>query len=161
MAGFVAAQRVDTDPHATACRALGVSPAWFSKWVHGDTSLRRARRARLAVAIKQLFAAHRGTYGSPRCRGSARRGLAGQREHRRAAHARAALVARAKRRRTSTTRPGKGRWRAPDLIGRDFPAQQLNQKWYGDGTELPTDEGKLYLASVLDIGCAAWFGRDR
>ncbi len=62
------------------------------------------------------------------------------------------LVARAKRRRTSTTRPGKGRWRAPDLIGRDFPAQRLNQKWYGDGTELPTDEGKLYLASVLDMG---------
>src|SRR5205823_12961687 len=27
-----------------------------------------------------------------------------------------------------------------------------NQKWYGDGTELPTDDGKLYLASVLDMG---------
>ena len=61
------------------------------------------------------------------------------------------LVARARKRRRSTTRPGKGRWRAPDLIGRDFPAKQVNQKWYGDGTELPTDEGKLYLASVLDM----------
>jgi len=46
--------------------------------------------------------------------------------------------------------PGPRR-RAPDLIGRDFGAQRLNQKWYGDGTELPTDEGKLYLASVLDM----------
>ena len=51
-----------------------------------------------------------------------------------------------------TTRQGKGRWRAPDLIGRDFPASRLNQKWYGDGTEIVTDEGKLYLDSVLDMG---------
>ncbi|MGH3806241.1 MAG: transposase [Pseudonocardiaceae bacterium] len=28
----------------------------------------------------------------------------------------------------------------------------MNQKWYGDGTEIPTGEGKLYLASVLDMG---------
>ena len=33
---------------------------------------------------------------------------------------------------------------------RDFPAQKINQKWYGDGTEFVTGEGKLYLASVLD-----------
>ena len=46
---------------------------------------------------------------------------------------------------------GKGRWRAPDLVKRNFPATGINQKWYGDGTEIPTDEGKLYLASVLDM----------
>ncbi|HEY0509727.1 MAG TPA: IS3 family transposase, partial [Blastococcus sp.] len=42
--------------------------------------------------------------------------------------------------------------RAPDLIGRDFATEQLNRKWYGDGTEIDTDEGKLYLDSVLDMG---------
>ena len=62
------------------------------------------------------------------------------------------LAARRKKRRRSLTRPGKGRWRAPDLVGRDFTAQQVNQKWFGDGTEIRTAEGKLYLASVLDIG---------
>src|SRR4030095_5850702 len=62
------------------------------------------------------------------------------------------LRAREAKGRKSTTRPGKGRWRAPDLIGRDFPATTVNQKWYGDGTEIVTDEGKLYLASVLDMG---------
>jgi hypothetical protein len=61
VAEFIAAQRVEyAIPQATACRALGVSPAWFYKWMHGDASPRRARRAQLAVAIKQLFAAHRG-----------------------------------------------------------------------------------------------------
>ena len=62
------------------------------------------------------------------------------------------LAARRKKKRRSTTRPGRGRWRAPDLVKRDFPAQQINRKWYGDGTEIPTGEGKLYLASVLDMG---------
>jgi putative transposase len=61
------------------------------------------------------------------------------------------LRARPKRRRHHTTRPGRGRWRAPDLIGRDFAAATINQKWYGDGTEVTTEEGKLYLDSVLDM----------
>ena len=154
MARFIAAQRVEHGiPHATACRALGVSPAWFYKWRYGDASPRRARREQLAAAIRQLFAAHHGTYGSPRITDDLRE--AGwrvaektvaqiMREQR--------LVARAKRRRRSTTRPGRGRWRAPDLVGRDFPASAVNQKWYGDGTEVVTDEGKLQLASVLDMG---------
>ena len=47
---------------------------------------------------------------------------------------------------------GRGRWRAPDLVRRDFPAAGINLKWYGDGTEIPTGQGKLYLASVLDMG---------
>jgi putative transposase len=62
------------------------------------------------------------------------------------------LAARRRRRRRSSTRQGRGRWRAPDLIGRQFAASTLNRKWYGDGTEIPTDEGKLYLDSVLDMG---------
>jgi transposase InsO family protein len=61
------------------------------------------------------------------------------------------LAARRTKKRRSTTRPGKGRWRAPDLVKRDFPARQVNRKWYGDGTEIGTGEGKLYLASVMDM----------
>ena len=61
------------------------------------------------------------------------------------------LAARRKKKRRATTRPGKGRWRAADLVKRDFPAQKINTKWYGDGTEIKTGEGKLYLASVLDM----------
>lgn len=60
-------------------------------------------------------------------------------------------VSRPKRHRRGNTRAGKGRWRAPDLVKREFAAQQLNGKWYGDGTEVPTDEGKLQLDSVLDM----------
>jgi transposase InsO family protein len=39
----------------------------------------------------------------------------------------------------------------PDLLKRDFSAAAANLKWVGDLTEIPTDEGKLYLATVLDL----------
>ena len=67
--------------------------------------------------------------------------------------ARQGLLARPGRRgRRGTTRQGKGRWRAPDLVKRKFAASGASQKWYGDGTEIPAGEGKLYLDSVLDMG---------
>jgi putative transposase len=153
VARFIAVQRVEHHiPHATACRALGVSPAWFYKWREGDASPRRARREQLAIAIRQLFAAHHGKCGSPRITDDLRE--AGWRVSEKTVAKimrEQQLVARAKKRRKHTTRQGKGGWRAPDLIGRDFPASKLNQKWYGDGTEIVTDEGKLYLDSVLDM----------
>ena len=62
------------------------------------------------------------------------------------------LAARRKKRRKATTRPGRGRWRAPDLVKRKFAAGGINRRWYGDGTEIATGEGKLYLDSVLDMG---------
>lgn len=62
------------------------------------------------------------------------------------------LAAGRKHGRKSTTRPDRGRWHAPDLVKRDFPAADINRKWYGDGTQKPTAEGKLHLPWVLDMG---------
>ena len=154
MAAFIAAQR-DTDrvPHAVACRALGVSQAWFYKWRHGDASPRHARREQLKVAVRRWFATHHGTYGSPRITADLRDEGWRVSENTVAQLMRElGLQARRKRRRKQTTRPGRGKWRAPDLIRRDFGTEELNRKWYGDGTEIHTDEGKRNQASVLDMG---------
>jgi len=154
VARFIAAQRAEHQiPHATACRALGVSAAWFYKWRDGDASRRRTRRAQLAAEIARLFAAHRGRYGSPRITADLHdQGWRVSKNTVAKIMREQDLVARRRRRGKNTTRPGRGRWRAPDLIGRRFTARQLNRKWYGDGTEIVTDEGKLHLASVLDMG---------
>ncbi|MEU4603460.1 IS3 family transposase [Kribbella sp. NPDC023972] len=150
MAAFIAAQR-DTYrvPHALSCRALGVSQAWFYKWRHGDASPRHARREQLKIAIRRWFATHHGTHGSPRITADLR-----DEGWRVSQNTVAALMRELglQARRKQTTRPGRGKWRAPDLIRRDFPATAVNRKWYGDGTEIKTDEGKLDLASVLDMG---------
>jgi len=153
VAALIAAQRAEHQVPATvSCRALGVSRSWYYKWCGGGFPPRAQRRRRLAAEIKRLFEAHDGKYGSPRITADLREDgwrvsentVAGLMHE-------LGLAARRKRRRRSTTRPGKGRWRAPDLVKRDFPASKINQKWYGDGTEIPTGEGKLYLDSVLDM----------
>jgi putative transposase len=153
VAALIAAQRDQHQiPHTTACRALGVSRSWFYKHKNGEPAPREARRQALAAEVRRLFTAHRGTYGSPRITADLREAGWKVSENTVAEVMRElGLAARRKKKRRSTTRPGKGRWRAPDLVKRDFPAQKINTKWYGDGTEIKTAEGKLYLASVLDM----------
>jgi putative transposase len=154
VAALIAAQRDQHQiPHAVACRALGVSRSWYYKHKGGTLPPRAQRRGRLKAEVARLFRLHKGGYGAPRITADLR--AAGWRvsENTVAALMRElGLAARRRKRRRSTTRPGKGRWRAPDLIRRDFPAAKINQKWYGDGTEIATGEGKLQLASILDMG---------
>jgi transposase InsO family protein len=153
VAALIAAQRDEHQiPHATACRALGVSRSWFYKWNNSGLSPRAARREALAAEVRRLFKAHRGTYGSPRITADLREaGWTVSKNTVAAVMREQGLAARRKKRRRAATRPGRGRWRAPDLVKRDFPASRLNAKWYGDGTEIGTGEGKLYLASVMDM----------
>jgi putative transposase len=156
VAAFIAAQRDRYRiPHGVSCQALGVSQSWFYKWLAharaGTSPPRAARRAALAAEVKRLFEEYEGKRGSPMITADLRD--AGWRVSENTVAklmAEQHLAARPKRRRRSTTRPGRGRWRAPDLVKRAFPATRLNEKWYGDGTEIPTGEGKLYLASVMD-----------
>jgi putative transposase len=56
-----------------------------------------------------------------------------------------------KRKRRCLTRPDKAADPIPDLVMRDFSAEAVDQRWCGDLTEIPTDEGNLYLATVLDL----------
>jgi putative transposase len=152
VAGFIAAQRATYGiPYAVACRALGVSQSWFYKWCHGDTSVRRARRRRLAGEIRRLFARHRGRYGSPRITADlVEAGWKVSPNTVAALMRELHLVARPRRKRKATTRPDAGRWRAPDLVRRQFGAGRPDLTWFGDGTEVVTGEGRLHLASVLD-----------
>jgi HTH-like domain len=147
VAAFIAAQGADHGiPAAACCRALGVPRSWFYKWKDGDCSPRQARRERLKAEIARLFAEHKGKRGSPMIAAGLRDlGWRVSKNTVAALMAEMGLAARPKKRRKGTTRPGKGRWRAPDLVKRNFPAEKINQKWYGDGTDIGTDEGKLYL----------------
>jgi transposase InsO family protein len=155
VAAFIASQREQHGvPQAVSCRALGVSPSWFYKWKDGELPPRAARRQRLKAEVARLFAQREGKDGAPRITSALREAGWRVSENTVAALMREqGLAARPGRKgRKGTTRPGKGRWRAPDLVGRKFAADTINRKWYGDGTEIPTGEGKLYLDSVLDMG---------
>ena len=152
MAALIAARRADGIPVAVTCRALGISRAWFYKHQGGRLSARARRKDRLKAEVARCFALREGKYGSPRITADLREAGWRVSENTVAALMRElGLAARRKKKRKNTTRPARNRWRAPDLVKRDFPATQINRKWYGDGTEIPTGEGKLYLASVLDM----------
>jgi putative transposase len=123
VAAFIAAQRDEHQiPQSLSCRALGVSRSWFYKWKRGSLPPRAERRQLLAAEVQRLFEEHNGTYGSPRITADLRD--AGWRisENTVAQLMRElGLAARRKHKRRSTTRPGKGRWRAPAWSGATFP----------------------------------------
>jgi len=159
MAALIAAQReAHRIPCAVSCRALGVSRSWFYKWQGGTLPPRAARRERLKAEVKRLFTLHKGKYGSPRITADLKDAGWRVSENTVAGLMREQHLAARRKKRRSTTRPGRARWRAPDLVRREFPAQKINQKWYGDGTEIPTGQGKLQLASVLDMGSRRLLG---
>ena len=61
------------------------------------------------------------------------------------------LIARKVKHRRGTTKQDRSAPKFPDLVKRDFTASAPNLKWCGDITEIPTGNGKLYLATVIDL----------
>jgi transposase InsO family protein len=157
VASFIASQRTDHGvPHARSCRALDVPESTFYKWRHRPSTPRQARRVELDAAVKASFdesGGTPGTYGSPRVfEDLVEAGWRVSKKSVAASMARQGLAGRCpKRKRRSLTRPDKAAAPIPDLVKRDFAARVINQRWCGDLTEIPTDEGKLHLATVLDL----------
>lgn len=157
VASFIAAQRTEHRvPHAKCCRWLGVSQSWFYKWRERPATPRQQRRAELDAAVKASFddsGGTPGTYGSPRVfEDLIEAGWKVSVNTVAASMARQSLQGRSpQRKRRSLTRPDKAAAPIPDLVKRHFSAEAVDQRWCGDLTEIPTDEGKLYLATVLDL----------
>jgi transposase InsO family protein len=153
VAGFIASQRTELGvPVAVACRALEVSESWFYKWHERPPTARDRRRAELDAAVKKFFDDSGGTYGSPRVYDDLLE--AGWRlsvNTVAASMVRQGLAGRVKRRRKNLTRQDKKARPFPDKLKRDFSAPAPDVKWCGDMTEIPTDEGKLYLSTAIDL----------
>nr|WP_179419794.1 IS3 family transposase [Streptomyces sp. TLI_235] len=140
-------------PHSVSCRALGVSEAWFYKWRRRPCrpTDREVRRAKLAERITYFFRRSGGTYGSPRITLDLwAEGWKVSVNTVAEVMAELGLQGRKPPRRRSLTRQGR-RKAARDLVGRHFDAVAPNLLWCGDMTEIDTEEGKLYLATVIDL----------
>ncbi|MFF7190255.1 IS3 family transposase [Streptomyces sp. NPDC008222] len=138
-------------PHNLSCRVLGVSESWFYKWRDRPVTAREVRRGEPADAIEHIFDASGGTYGSPKIWITLiREGWRVSVNTAAELMAELGLAGRKIRRRRGLTRPGR-RAAAPDFVRRDFTADAPDQVWAGDMTEIVTSEGKLYLATVIDL----------
>jgi transposase InsO family protein len=151
---FIEAERAQQRSVKRACELLEVSRAAYYTHHAGTVPARQRTDEELTEHIRQAHQASKGRYGAPRIHAELRR--RGHRHGRKrvARLMRAAgLCGRTPRRFKRTTVPDPAAAARADLIRRDFAvnAAAVNTRWCGDITYLPTWEGWLYLATVIDI----------
>jgi putative transposase len=142
-------------PVTLLCRVLGVVRSGYYAWRVRSVSARELRDQQLMHQIQTIFAESRRTYGSPRVQAALKaQGIRTARKRVARLMRHAQLQARMRRRSVRTTDSRHTDPIAPNLLARTFEADAPNQVWVADITYLPTREGWLYLAVVLDL-----FGR--
>jgi putative transposase len=153
--GFVQQEKA-MFPIAALCRVLGVSPSGYYAWSERPSSARAQADEILLGQIRAIHARSRGTYGARRIRVELRaQGMRCARKRVARLMRQAGLAGAQRRRYRGTTRQDRTAIAAPDLVQRDFTAFGPDQLWVADITYVPTGEGWLYLATVLD----AWSRR--
>jgi transposase InsO family protein len=140
-------------PVEVACDVLEVSRSGYYAWRDRPDSASATRRAALAAKVRAVHEANRRVYGSPRV--CAALVACGERvcENTVAKVMRQERI-RAKTSRKFVPRTTDGRHEQPvaaNVLGRDFDADLPDRKWAADITYVPTDEGWLYLAGVIDL----------
>ena len=157
----VDAQEAAGFPVTRACAAMAVSASAYYAWCGKDRqepSVRERRDAEILAEIRDIHDEHP-DYGSPRVTAElARRGTPCNHKKIEALMTRHGIVARRHRRRRGLTKPDATAPTLPDLVGRLFDPDGIDHTWAGDVTYIPTDEGWLYLASVLDLGSRRLLG---
>jgi putative transposase len=147
---------IDTEktsfPIAFMCQRLGVSTAGYYAWKQRPPSKRAVADARLGQLIHQIHAGSRGTYGAPRIHAELAddHGVRCGRKRVARLMRMAKLKGVCRRRRVNTTRRDEQAQISDDLVQRQFNAAGPNALWVSDITYLPTWQGFLYLAVVID-----------
>ena len=131
---------------------MKVSRRGYYGWLNRPPSARELANQALLVEIKRIFDANREVYGAPRIRKalcdegydcSLNRVARLMKE--------AGLVPKTVKKFKVTTDSRNSRHPADNLLAQDFRAGGINEKWVADVTYIPTREGWLFLAAILDL----------
>jgi putative transposase len=134
------------------CRVLEVSRSGWYDWMRGKTSARRERLKRFDLKVKAAFDTSYRRYGSRRLVVELiAEGIGPSRSTVVRSLQRQGLQARRRRKFVVTTDSRHEDPIAPNLLNRDFAPQGPNLVWAGDITYIPTAEGWLYLAVLIDL----------
>jgi putative transposase len=148
---FIGAEKA-AYPVRLLCRTLQVSRAGFYAWHTRPPAPRTRADERLGLEIAAIHAESRQRYGSPRvhaeladrgCRTSRKRVARLMRDR--------GLAARRRRRFRVTTHSRHPFPIAPNVLARQFERAVPDQAWVTDITYIPTGEGWLYLAVIVDL----------
>jgi transposase InsO family protein len=139
-------------PVLQLCQAVGVSRSGYYAWRARQTQAEDPHLKALLGHIQRIHRMSRRTYGSPRVHAQLlREGFHYNRKRIARLMRLLGLVGQRKHRQVNTTNSRHDYPVAPNLLNREFQAQHANQKWVADFTYIPTQEGWLYLAVVLDL----------
>lgn len=138
---------------ADCCRVLRVSRSGYYQWLKNPIGAIEHRRAQLTEQIRLVHAESRGLYGSPRVHAALlRRGVKRNRKTIARLMREHGLRSKIRRKfRIRTTDSAHAHPIAPNIVNRDFTAAEPDAVWLGDITYIPTGEGFLYLAGVMDL----------
>jgi transposase InsO family protein len=151
---FIEAEKTQQRTLKRACELLEVSRAAYYANRADSPSTRQLVDQELTEHIRQAHQRSKGRYGAPRIHAQLRRDGHRHGRKRIARLLRAAgLHGRTPRRFKRTTIADPAAAARADLVRRDFAvdAAAVNTRWCGDITYIPTWEGWLYLATVIDI----------
>ncbi len=134
------------------CHFLGLSRSSYYQWLNPSKCNRQQEDEELTDMIKNIFSESRGLYGTRRIRHKLLqlgKSISRKRISRlmRAAH----LYCKTKRRFKVTTNSKHSNPVSPNLLQRQFSVSRPDQYWVGDITYIPTGQGWLYLATVIDL----------
>ena len=140
-------------PVSLLCNVLGVTRAGYYAWKRRPASRHATADAALKVVIRQIYDGAFGIYGAPRIHAELADEHGIRTSRKRVARLMRELgVAGVSRRRTRrTTIPDAACAAAPDLVNRVFTATRPDETWVADITYIPTSEGWLFLAAIVDL----------
>jgi putative transposase len=155
-------------PVRLMCRVLGVSPSGYYAWRQRPTCAHAIADERLLLHVRATHHDSAGTYGAPRVHRDLRAaGLrVGRKRVARLMRTDGLVGTPARRRAPRTTESSHAFPVAPNLLARRFDVNgvaEVNRAWVSDITYVPTREGWLFLAVVLDLASrrvVGWAVRD-
>ena len=149
---FVDAEKASF-PIQRLCKTIELSPATYYAWRNRAKSSRELADEQLLVLIRAAFEASRQTYGSPRVHAAlVADGVVVGRNRVARLMRQSGLAVRPRRAfRCTTTRRDPAHAVAPNTLDRQFTVDEPNAVWVTDVTFVPTDEGWLYVATILDL----------
>lgn len=134
------------------CQVVGIARSAYYAWGKRLLSKRAKANQGLLEHIRRIHKLSRKTYGSPRVYHALRKdGIVCSRKRVARLMRQDNLKGRRRYRKVRTTDSSHALPVAENVLGREFSAEKPDQKWVADITYIPTDEGWLYLAGVLDL----------
>lgn len=133
------------------CQVLDVSSSGYYAWRKRPSSAREMANNTLLKEVKAAHQASNGVYGSPRIYHEVKGKVSCSQNRVARLMKKHGIAAKQKRRYKRTIQANGAHPVTPNLVDRDFSATAPNEKWATDITYIPTLEGWLYLAVVLDL----------